>query len=287
MLRAALQRAAILSNEKYRGVRLAVKPDLLTLQAHNPEQEEAEEEIEVDYKGEELEIGFNVNYLLDALAAVDDDQVELGLTDANSSCLVRAARRDAGQVRRDADAALSAAPRAPMCLTALDYRALPLHRTASISSFDPARNRSSSATNGSGKTSLLEAIYFWATAAPSARSQREKLLPPQAELPARRRPSRNDSRFAGRRRRVSRAGARAPTWLARASRASRSYRRDPAGPGHRARHPQTDRGRSARRRRLLDWGVFHVEHEFLGSGGATSGPSSSATPLLKPAATSS
>jgi len=89
VLRAALQRTAILSNEKYRGIRLVVKPDLLTLQAHNPEQEEAEDQIEVAYKGEELEVGFNVNYLLDALAAIDTDRVEIGLTDANSSCLIR------------------------------------------------------------------------------------------------------------------------------------------------------------------------------------------------------
>ena len=89
VLRAALQRTAILSNEKYRGIRLVLKSDLLTLQAHNPEQEEAEDQIEVEYKGDELEVGFNVNYLLDALAAIDTDKVEIGLTDANSSCLIR------------------------------------------------------------------------------------------------------------------------------------------------------------------------------------------------------
>lgn len=88
ILRSALQRAAILSNEKYRGIRLGVKPGLLILQSHNPEQEEAEEELEINYTGEELEIGFNVNYLLDALAAVDGGEVEIGLTDANNSCLL-------------------------------------------------------------------------------------------------------------------------------------------------------------------------------------------------------
>ena len=88
VLRAALQRAAILSNEKYRGIRLAVKTNGLVLQSHNPEQEEAEEELEVVYEGEEVEIGFNVNYLLDALAAVDSGEVQLGLTDANNSCLL-------------------------------------------------------------------------------------------------------------------------------------------------------------------------------------------------------
>jgi DNA polymerase III subunit beta len=90
ILRAALQRAAILSNEKYRGIRLALKPKVLLLQSHNPEQEEAEEELEVAYDGDEVEIGFNVNYLLDALAAVDGGEVALGLTDANNSCLLTA-----------------------------------------------------------------------------------------------------------------------------------------------------------------------------------------------------
>ena len=89
-LRQALQRTAILSNEKYRGIRLTARPDLLTLQAHNPEQEEAEDQVEVSYKGEEVEIGFNVNYLLDALGAIEGDKVEIGLTDSNSSCLINA-----------------------------------------------------------------------------------------------------------------------------------------------------------------------------------------------------
>jgi DNA polymerase III subunit beta len=90
VLRAALQRTAILSNEKYRGVRLTFAPGLLTVQAHNPEQEEAEDQVEVAFTGEEIEIGFNVSYLLDALAAINVENVEVGLTDANSSCLIRA-----------------------------------------------------------------------------------------------------------------------------------------------------------------------------------------------------
>jgi DNA polymerase-3 subunit beta len=89
-LRRALQRTAILSNEKFRGIRLAVKPGVLTVTAHNPEQEEAWEEVEVNYQGEEIEVGFNVTYLLEALGAVDGAEVELGLTDSNSSCLLRA-----------------------------------------------------------------------------------------------------------------------------------------------------------------------------------------------------
>ena len=86
-LRQAFQRTAILSNEKYRGIRLTLRSGLLTVQAHNPEQEEAEDQVEVQYQGEDLEIGFNVNYLLDALGALDGPNVEVGLSDANSSCV--------------------------------------------------------------------------------------------------------------------------------------------------------------------------------------------------------
>ena len=89
LLRAALQRTAILSNEKYRGIRLIIRDSGVVLQAHNPEQEEAEEEVEVEYSGEDIEIGFNVNYLLDAIGAVDSEQVTLSVVDSNSSCLVR------------------------------------------------------------------------------------------------------------------------------------------------------------------------------------------------------
>ena len=88
LLRQALHRTSILSNEKYRGIRLELKSEGLTIQANNPEQEEAEEEVEVDYSGEPLEIGFNVNYLLDALGAVDGGSVVVGLSDSNSSCLI-------------------------------------------------------------------------------------------------------------------------------------------------------------------------------------------------------
>lgn len=88
-LRGALQRAAILSNEKYRGVRLDLSDQSLRIQANNPDQEEAQDELEVDYSGISMEIGFNVNYLLDALAAVDSEDVEVGFVDANSSCVIK------------------------------------------------------------------------------------------------------------------------------------------------------------------------------------------------------
>lgn len=89
-LRSALQRTAILANEKYRGIRLAAAGGVLTLQAHNPEQEEAEEQVEVTYDGDPIEVGFNVNYLIDAIGAIDGTAIEVALTDANSSCVVRA-----------------------------------------------------------------------------------------------------------------------------------------------------------------------------------------------------
>jgi DNA polymerase-3 subunit beta len=85
----ALQRTAILSNEKYRGIRLVIRDSGVVLQAHNPEQEEAEEELNVEYSGEDIEIGFNVNYLLDALGAVEGDSVTVSVQDSNSSCLIR------------------------------------------------------------------------------------------------------------------------------------------------------------------------------------------------------
>jgi DNA polymerase-3 subunit beta len=87
--RETLNRAAILSNEKYRGVRFGLSKDLLTITAHNPEQEEAQEELPVSYSGEEIEIGFNVNYISDAVGALDAEEVEFGLNDPNSSCLLR------------------------------------------------------------------------------------------------------------------------------------------------------------------------------------------------------
>jgi DNA polymerase-3 subunit beta len=89
VLRGALQRAAILSNEKYRGVRLELSPGKLRIVAHNPEQEEAVEEVEADTKVAELAVGFNVGYLLDALGALRGDKARLSLRDAQSSCLVQ------------------------------------------------------------------------------------------------------------------------------------------------------------------------------------------------------
>ena len=87
LLKQSLTRASILSNEKYRGVRVILEKGKLRALAHNPEQEEAEEEIEIAYDGDEIEIGFNVSYLLDALNIIKTDKVLITISDPNSSCL--------------------------------------------------------------------------------------------------------------------------------------------------------------------------------------------------------
>lgn len=89
VLREALSRAAILSNEKYRGIKLILGEGLLKVQANNPDQEEAEEDISIDYDGDKLEIGFNVGYLLDILSVIETSQVQITLSDANSSALLQ------------------------------------------------------------------------------------------------------------------------------------------------------------------------------------------------------
>ncbi|WP_372716389.1 DNA polymerase III subunit beta [Immundisolibacter sp.] len=86
--REALGRVAIFANEKYRSVRLKLEPNLLRLSANNAENEEGEEELEIEYSGGELEIGFNVSYLIDVLGALRSDAVCLQLADSGSSCLL-------------------------------------------------------------------------------------------------------------------------------------------------------------------------------------------------------
>ena len=88
-LRHVFHRIAILSNEKYRGVRLSLSDGYLQVMANNPEQEEAEETVAVDYQGPTIDIGFNVNYLLDVLSILSSDVVKFTLHDANSSALVQ------------------------------------------------------------------------------------------------------------------------------------------------------------------------------------------------------
>ena len=86
-LLASLQRAAILTSEKFKGVRVNIEPGLLRIASSNAEQEEAKEELEIDYQGEEIEIGFNVTYLMDALANMTQELVRLELQDTNASVL--------------------------------------------------------------------------------------------------------------------------------------------------------------------------------------------------------
>jgi len=87
-LQQALQRAAILSNEKFRGVRVVLMNGLFRIICSNSEQEEAQEELEVDYQGEALDVGFNITYLLDVLNNVANESVNFAFGDANSSALV-------------------------------------------------------------------------------------------------------------------------------------------------------------------------------------------------------
>ncbi len=84
----SMQRASILSNEKYRGIRMVLGNNSLKLISTNSEQEEAEEELEINYNKEPLDIGFNVTYMIDVLNNVGSDEVIFSFADANSSCLV-------------------------------------------------------------------------------------------------------------------------------------------------------------------------------------------------------
>jgi DNA polymerase-3 subunit beta len=93
-LLSALQRAAILSNEKFRGVRVVLGPDQLKIICTNSEQEEAEEELPIEYKGDPLDIGFNITYLVDALSNLAVERVKFAFGDANSSALVTMPERD-------------------------------------------------------------------------------------------------------------------------------------------------------------------------------------------------
>ncbi len=88
-LKQSLTRTSILSNEKFRGVRLVALDNQLKIQTQNPDKEEAEEELEVNYQGDLIEVAFNVNYILDVLNVIGNEQVHITLKDPNSSCLIR------------------------------------------------------------------------------------------------------------------------------------------------------------------------------------------------------
>jgi DNA polymerase III subunit beta len=87
-LRQAFARTSILSNEKYRGVRFVLTSGLVTVTANNPEQEEAEEQVVVDYEGASVEVGFNVSYLTDVANVISSDDIRITLADNNSSALI-------------------------------------------------------------------------------------------------------------------------------------------------------------------------------------------------------
>jgi DNA polymerase-3 subunit beta len=87
-LKLAMNRIAILSNEKYRGIRLTLTSGNLSIQANNPDQEEAEEELSVNYDEAEIEIGFNVTYLIDVLNVLNSEDAHIKLKDSNSSCII-------------------------------------------------------------------------------------------------------------------------------------------------------------------------------------------------------
>ena len=93
-LKQAFSRAAILSNEKFRGVRLNINQGLLKITANNPEQEEAEELLDVDFGYDELEISFNVSYVLDVLNTLKCEKIKISLLDANSSALIEDAQSE-------------------------------------------------------------------------------------------------------------------------------------------------------------------------------------------------
>ncbi|MEM7565101.1 MAG: DNA polymerase III subunit beta [Pseudomonadota bacterium] len=88
LFRQSLTRSAILANETYKGVRLMLENQSLGIQTNNPKHEEAEDELEIDYSGDPIEIAFNVVYLLDVLNAVDSESVELNIKDNTSSMVI-------------------------------------------------------------------------------------------------------------------------------------------------------------------------------------------------------
>lgn len=93
-LKNSMSRIAILSNEKYRGIRLTLSSGNLSIQANNPDQEEAEEELQVDYTETDMEIGFNVTYLIDVLNVLNSEKVQIKLKDSNSSAIISDSQDD-------------------------------------------------------------------------------------------------------------------------------------------------------------------------------------------------
>jgi DNA polymerase-3 subunit beta len=93
-LLASLQRTAIMTSDKFKGVRLNLEPGSLRVTSNNAEQEEAVDELDVDYGGQPIEIGFNVTYLIDALASMGQEMVQIALADGSSSALITIPEND-------------------------------------------------------------------------------------------------------------------------------------------------------------------------------------------------
>jgi DNA polymerase-3 subunit beta len=89
-----LQRTAILTSDKFKGVRLNLDPGSLRVASTNAEQEEAVDELDIDYGGDSIEIGFNVTYIIDVLSNMGQDMVRIDLADANSSALITIPEND-------------------------------------------------------------------------------------------------------------------------------------------------------------------------------------------------
>ena len=92
--KSAISRVSILSNEKFRGIRMDMNESLVTIHANNPEQEEAEEELSVKYIGENMEIAFNSAYMMEALSVLDDEEVTIYFIDEKSSSLIHTENKD-------------------------------------------------------------------------------------------------------------------------------------------------------------------------------------------------
>ena len=89
LIKQCLVRTSILSNEKYRGIKVEIGKNYLKASANNPDQEEAQDEISIDYDGGSIEMGFNVNYLIEAISSIDSDNVEFNFTDSDGSTLIK------------------------------------------------------------------------------------------------------------------------------------------------------------------------------------------------------
>ena len=88
MFSESLSRVSVLSSEKYKGVKFLTKENSLNISANNPEKEQGEENLACEYKGEEIDIAFNVNYLQEILSTINSDKIEISFFGSDKSCLI-------------------------------------------------------------------------------------------------------------------------------------------------------------------------------------------------------